>query len=151
MDPVADTPDLTEAAFDFWFRDHDHIRSPFPMYIREALREQALKRFTHWCTHLKPEAKKEVNDEIFAEKFEEILFETGMGLVVTEDEKLSIRYPFMPRIGDVIRVQEEKDAAGESKVTDRFYHKRGDEAFLKVKLIRLNTNEAWETEFELPD
>lgn len=151
MHPELDTPNMTEAAFSFWFTDHEHIRSPFPAYIQVQLRELSVKRFDSWCASLKPDAKKDVNEEILAEKFEEILFELALGMVATEDEKLSVRYPFMPRIGDVIRVQGVPDSSAESRVTDRWHFKKGDEAFLKVKLHNLETEEDWETDFELPE
>ena len=72
-------------------------------------------------------------------------------MVVTEDEKLTIRYPFMPRINDVINVQQRPDEATKSCVTDRWYMKRGDDGILKVKLKNLSTGDVWETEFELPE
>lgn len=151
MNLTIQTPDMTEAALEFWFKDHEHIRSPFPAYIRESLRDSSVSAFERWCQSIKPDAAKDINEEILAEKFEEILFEIALGMVATEDEKLTVRYPFMPRIGDVIRVQGVPDASSESKVTDRWQFKKGDEAFLKVKMLNLETGESWETEFELPE
>lgn len=72
-------------------------------------------------------------------------------MVLTEDEKLTIRYPFMPRIGDLIT---EKDAEGnqtECRVTDRYHFKKGDTAFMKIKLKNTFTQKERETEFELPE
>ncbi len=140
---------MIEKAFDFWFNDHGHIRSPFPASIRKILMEKTNAKFSDWTSKISEGAKKEVNAEILAEKFEGILFETGSGLVSTEDEKLTILYPFMPRIGDVI---DPKDAAnGKSKITSRTHLKRGDHSFLKVKLKTLDSGSEWETEFELPE
>ena len=67
---------MIEAAFGFWFSDKEHIRSPFPVYIREQLTTKALDNFFDWVKKISDQAKKDINDEIVAEKFEEILFET---------------------------------------------------------------------------
>ncbi len=140
---------MIETAYNFWFNDSGHIRSPFPVYIREILKEKASVKFSDWTSKISERAKKEINDEILAEKFEEILFETALGLVSTEDEKLTILYPFMPRTGDVINP---KDAPnGESKITRRAHLKRGDHSFLKLKLEAIDSGKEWETEFELPE
>ena len=146
-----DESDLVEAALNFWFKGHEHIRSPFPLYIQDQLKKDVTEKFNKWTANISDKAKKEVNDEIVAEKFEEMLFETAVGLVVTEDEKLTILYPFMPRIGDVMKPSEENKIQEESTVTDRHHLKRGDHAFLKIKFKSLRSEKEWETEFELPE
>lgn len=140
---------IMEAAFNFWFRDSGHIRSPFPGYIRERLKENAAVKFTDWMSKMSERAKKEINDEIITEKFEEILFETASGLVSTADEKLTILYPFMPRIGDITSPNDA--SKGESKIISRTHLRRGDHSFLNVKLKAIGTGKEWETEFELPE
>jgi len=143
--------DMMTAAFDYWFSDNGHVRSPFPFYIHEELREKAISKFLSWTQQIPIKAKKEINDEIVAEKFEEILFETALKLVITEDEKLTIRYPFLMRIGDAIKVRGVDEKIAESKAIDRWFFKKGDEAFMKVKLKNTVTGEEWETDFELPE
>lgn len=143
--------EMIEAAFNFWFSDNNHLRSPFPAYMRDKLITQATDKFIDWTNQISDKAKKEINDEILAEKFEEIIFECALNLVLTEDEKLTIRYPFMPRIDDIINDHNEKSNHGKSKVVDRFYHKKKDTAFLKLKLKTLAIGKMWETEFELPE
>ncbi len=140
---------MTDAAFNFWFNDNKHIRSPFPAYIKKNLKEKAKAKFSDWTSKISEQAKKEINDEIIAEKFEEILFETAAEFVSTKDEKLTILYPFMPRIGDIINPKD--DSKGESEIIDREHLKRGDQSFLKVKLKAINSGNEWETEFELPE
>lgn len=141
--------EMIESAFDFWLHDHEHIRSPFPEYIQSKLKGATIDRFTDWTTRVsEKDASKDVNDVVVAEKFEEILFEVAAEMVATEDEKLTILYPFMPRIGDIIK---DKDKNEDSKVLDRSHLKRGDKSFLKVKLKAINSDKNWETEFELPE
>lgn len=145
---TVESSELVEQTFNFWFSDNEHIRSPFPKYIRPILKENAVDAFFKWVSNLNPKAKEEVNDEMIAEKFEEIIFETAMGLVHTEDEKITIQYPFLPRVDDKIRNNEED--AQLSKIIDRTLTKEGDTKFLKVKLENVGDQQVWETKFELP-
>lgn len=146
--PITDSG-MIETAFNYWFNDSGHIRSPFPVYIREILKEKTTVKFSDWTSDISERAKKEINDEILAEKFEEILFEIASELVSTEDEKLTILYPFMPRIEDIINP---KDAPnGESRIIGRQHLRRGDHSFLNVKLKSIDSGKEWETEFELPE
>ena len=64
-----ESSELVEQTFNFWFTDNEHIRSPFPIYIRPILKEKAVNSFFKWVSELNPKAKEEVNDEIIAEKF----------------------------------------------------------------------------------
>ncbi len=141
---------MIEAAFQFWFNDRGHIRSPFPEPIRKTLEEKAKTKFSNWTGKLSDSAKNEIDDGILAEKFEEILFETASEMVSTEDEKLTILYPFMPRIGDII-TSKDTSTNERSEIIARQHIKRGDETFLKVKLKSLDSQKEWETEFELPE
>ncbi len=138
--------ELVEQTFDFWFNDREHIRSPFPTYIRPELRRKATDLFFNWSANLKEEAKDEMNEEMVAEKFEEIIFETATTLVKTQEERLTILYPFLPRIGD--QLKNEKGDAGH--ITDRWMKKEGDHNFMWVTCVNTFTKEKWKTSFELP-
>lgn len=147
LDPnKVESSELVDQTFDFWFNGRDHIRSPFPKYIHSELKSTSVEKFYTWASGLDANAKDEVNDTIIGEKFEEIIFEVAMSLVLTEDEKITINYPFLPRIGDEI-----DDKNNESSlVIDRSLKKKGDNLFLKINLERIISKEKWETEFELP-
>lgn len=142
-----ETSEMIQAAFDFWFSSREgHLRSPFPEYIRMDLKNQSVQVFEKWLNHLNPEAKDEMNEEIFAERFEEILFETGSKLVRTDDENISILYPFMPRVGDTV-----KDRTGKiGIIIERNIQKSGDNKFLNVLLENTEDHKQWKTSFELP-
>ena len=143
--------ELVEQTFNFWFKDNDHIRSPFPITIQPVLKQKTVKRFFEWTSGLNEKASEEMDDTMIGEKMEEILFETALGLVKTEDEKITINYPFMPRIGDEITHREdEQEEEGRSVVRDRSIEKEGDQLFLAVKLEKQSSKEKWETKFELP-
>lgn len=144
-------PEMIKAAFDFWYSDNNHLRSPFPFYIRNDLKIAATNKFLDWSQSISGETKEELNDEILAERFEEIIFELALNMVITEDEKLTVRYPFMPRIGDVTDANDPPAKPFKSRVIDRRYIKRGDQAFLRVKMKSDESREEWETEFELPE
>ena len=141
-----ESSELVEQTFRFWFSDQGHIRSPFPDYIRPALKQQATERFFDWANGINSKARDELNDEIIGEKFEEIIFETASGLIKTEDERITIHYPFLPRIGD--RLMGEGNT--ESKVIDRTLLKENDHSFLKVSMEQIDSGKKWDTKFELP-
>lgn len=145
---TVESSELVEETFKFWFTTNNHIRSPFPLYIQSQLKELAVTNFFDWAAGLSLKAKEEVNDEIIAEKFEEIIFEIALELVKTEDEKITIQYPFLPRLDDVISNPEEPSK--KNKVIDRYLYKEQDHSFLIVKLINIENEEKWETSFELP-
>lgn len=141
-----ESAELIEATFNFWYSDAEHIRSPFPDYIRTELRLLATDRFFDWAESLREEAKNDLNDEAVGEKFEEVIFETALGLVKTEDEKITILYPFLPRIGDELA-----DAAGvKNKIVDREIQVENEETYLKVKCKSIDGDKLWETRFNLP-
>jgi len=141
-----ESSDLVEQTFNFWLNDNNHIRSPFPTYIHSALKIDATKRFYHWVNELKPEAKDELNDEAIGEKFEEIIFEIATNLIKTEDERLTILYPFLPRIEDALN--DENGIA--STIVDRVLIKEKDLNFLQVSCERNESKEKWKTSFQLP-
>lgn len=142
--------DLTDAALQFWYNDHKHIRSPFPKYIRDELKNISVKRFSKWIESLTKKAEKDVNDEIVAEKFEEILFEEALKLVLTEDEKITILYPFLPRIGDKSVMTDSTNQSTERLIIDRVIVKEGEISFLKVIYQDADSDTKGETRFELP-
>ena len=61
---------------------------------------------------------RELPTEEWTEKFEEVIFETAIKLVLTVDEKLTIEYPFLPRLNDVI-YEDVKNKIGKSIIIDR--------------------------------
>ena len=135
--------ELVVQTFKFWLTDNEHIRCPFPDYIHKELKSQAILSFGAWAKSLNPKAKDEVNDEIVAEKFEEIIFETALKLVQKEDERITILYPFLPRLGDKL------DGKGD-EIIKRTLIKEKDVSYLKIRLINPDTLNEWETKFELP-
>jgi len=138
-------PEMIDVSIDFWFTSKDEIRSPFPDYIKKDLIDAAVLKFIEWDKKITTEARKEINDEILAERFEEILFEEAHKMVVTDDEKITIKYPFMLRIDDLTR-----DSNGiESKVIARKIKENDDTSFLHVTLLETDSGKKWETSFEL--
>jgi len=138
--------ELVEQTFKFWFNDNEHIRSPFPDYIQRQLKLEATDLFYNWTKKLNNKAKEELNDEIIGEKFEEIIFEQATKLIKTEDERITIIYPFLPRTGDLLKNGTETD----SQVIDRTIIKEGDTSFLKLKMKKSDSEEVWDTQIELP-
>ncbi len=144
--PTFESSTFIEATFNFWYQDNEHIRSPFPNYIQSNLKKKATDAFFNWLNNIKPEAKDELNDEAIAEKFEELIFETALPMIVTEEERITILYPFLPRSGDQLT----DDVGLESTVLDRRLEKTGDHHYLHLSCRTNETDEKWETSFELP-
>lgn len=140
-----DNNKMTHYAFQFWFSDHEHVRSPFPDYIQSELRVRATEQFQHWLNTLDLNASDEIDDQIIAEKFEQLLFESAIPLIKTEDERISILYPFLPRIGDLFR----DENGNVSNVFDRFLRTSDEISYLYIKCERVDNKEKWETAFEL--
>lgn len=141
-----ESSELVEQTFKFWFNDNEHIRSPFPSYIQSELKHSATEQFFNWAKDIDLKAKEELTDEVIGEKFEEFIFETATTLIKTEDERITILYPFLPRLGDQLKKEEEID----SSIVDRSIIKENDTSFLKLKLEHIETKEKWETQIELP-
>ncbi|MBA4298541.1 hypothetical protein SAMN03080617_00658 [Algoriphagus alkaliphilus] len=140
---------LVQETFRHWLSDHDQVRCPFPMEIHQVLRKKTFDKFYEWIDTLDQKGKEEMGDDFFREKLEELLFETGLELVESEDEKLSIYFPFLMRVGD--QVQSGDNGAGEiSKVISRRIEKEGDIKFFTVILENQKTKRSWESKFELP-
>lgn len=144
-------PGMISAALEYWLTDNQHIRSPFPKEIHEQLAKNATGAMLLWASRLSDAAKKEHNDDTLAERFEEILFESAMLLVKDEDEKITIRYPFMPRVGDPIAKTSAAVAEKTGTIVKRKIDKRGDEVFLVVEYTDADTGQIVTDEFELPE
>lgn len=144
---TVESSELVEQIFKFWFSDQGHIRTPFPNYIRPSLKKDATEKFFAWANTIDPKAKDELNDEIIGEKFEEIIFETATDMVQTDDERITILYPFLPRMGDQLNDPKED---GVSSVIDRTMLKEKDTSYLKVVLENNSSKRQWDTKFELP-
>jgi len=139
--------DFFEESFKFWFEDNEHIRTPFPEKIHKGLKEKTFRVFMEWVFELTDEEKSRMENEEIVETFEMILFNQAMELVNDEDQKITVCYPFLPRLGDVVEDKEK----GASKVIYRKLDVNKDEKkYLKVKLESESESQVWETEFELP-
>ncbi|HQV51932.1 MAG: hypothetical protein IPI00_12295 [Flavobacteriales bacterium] len=145
LEVIRKSPALHETIA-FWFSDRDHLRSPFPPEIREELTEKAAVQFHKWVNLLDPKAKGEVDDEVIGEKIEEIIFACAMELVTDVEQRITIRYPFMPRPGDPITSSD----GAESKVIARKIEKEGKDGFLMVLARETGSSKEWSTRFELP-
>lgn len=139
------TSQLVQETFDFWFKGGGHIRSPFPDYIRPDLERKSKERFHLWISNLKDSSKDEMNEEMIGEKLEEVIFDIASDLVKTEDERITILYPFLPRCGDPLI----NSSSEEGAIVDRSIVQEQDKRLLKVK-VGMKDGQVWETSFELP-
>lgn len=147
IDAVRQSPLFSEA-ITFWFTGNGHLRSPFKPEWRQQVETTAAEKFHTWLSGLKEDARHSVNDVIVSEKLEEIIFDSAMGLATTEEERITILYPFLPRVGDPISKDGSADV--DSVVTARAIVKEGQDKRMTVSAKRTANNEVWETAFELP-
>lgn len=139
--------DFFEESFKFWFTDNEQIRTPFPENIQEELKEKTFRTFMEWVFELKDEEKSKLENEEIVELFEMILFNQAMGMVKDEDQKITICYPFMPRLGDAV----DDNDRGSGKVIGRKLDVEKDEKkYLTVELKSETDMQEWEVKFELP-
>lgn len=139
--------DFFDESFKFWFEDNQHIRTPFPNEIQPQLKEKTSRVFMEWIFELSDEEKSAMANDEIAETFEMILFNQAIEMVNDEDQKITICYPFMPRLGDIVDDKEK----GACEVVGRTLDVNKDEKkYLKVKLKSETVLQEWETEFELP-
>ena len=138
--------EFMEHGFNFWFTDHEHIRSPFPEEIHDLIRINTTSVFLDWVLSMKEIELNEINEDEFVEMFETILFNEAMKLVEDEDRQLTISYPFLPRIGDKVK----HNVHGEGKIAKRkaIVSKENKKLF-RLIICSEESGQEWETEFEL--
>lgn len=139
--------EFVKKTFEFWFETNGHIRSPFPSYVVPMVKESAILQFQEWINNLPKKAEEEITDTVVCEKFEEFMFELGSHFVKTEDEKITLKYPFLPRVGDTVNKSTNHE---NSEVVFRKVLTEKDNKHLLIRAKELNTNEMWETKIELP-
>jgi hypothetical protein len=138
--------DFFDESFKFWFKDNEHIRTPFPENIQKKLKEKTFRIFMEWVYELTDKEKSDLENEEIAETFEMILFNQAMEMVEDNEQRITISYPFLPRPGDDV-VDKEK---GPSVVIAREMSVKEDEKKYLKLILENKTKSRWETEFELP-
>lgn len=139
--------DFMEHGFRFWFDKNNHIRSPFPQEIRKEIEENTFKTFLEWTWGLTEKEKREMKDEELIEMFEVVLFNEAMKIVETDDQRLTIAYPFMPRLGDTVK--DEVHGYGIIKERKPIVTK-DDKKLIELTITSDVSEKTWKTEFELP-
>lgn len=142
--------DMVAQTFNYWFADHEHVRSPFPFYVQDDVKMKAVGAFHAWMSKLNAKANEEITEEIAHEKFEEILFEQAAQLVKTDDEILTLRFPFLPRLGDPIDGGDIEGRSGENLIRGRLLVSEDKDEFMEMTVENVASAERWTTRFELP-
>lgn len=140
---------LVEVGCAFWFNDSEQVRSPFPESIQPEVKRRAQTEFLDWLDNLEDGGADVVNDDELVSVFEGFLFGEALKMVGEDnpDQALSLHFPFMPRIGDLVN----DEARGESRIMERKVESKEDnQPFMVVVLQAVNSKETWQTEFVLP-
>lgn len=137
---------LVEQGIKFWFRNNEHIRSPFPEEIKSDVSASSSEIFNEWIEGLTDKEFNEMNENDFVEMFETILFNEAMKLVEDEDQRLTISYPFLPRVGDIVN----HAANGEGIVSSRkAVVSKENKKMMELEVSSKVSGNSWKTEFEL--
>lgn len=138
---------MLDQGFEYWFTDREEMRSPFPEYMHDELRDKTSQRFTEWLDTLGKDGAAKLDGTELVEMFEMFLFNVGMSLTNDTDQQITITYPFMPRCGD--EVDDAKH--GLSNVTHReVLEKQEEKRQLRLVLKSQADDKTWETKFDLP-
>jgi hypothetical protein len=133
--------------FEYWFSNHEHIRSPFKKDIETEVRKNTSIIFMEWIKGLDDRELEKTPDSEFAEIFENILFNEAMKLTDDDDQRLTISYPFMPHVGDIV-IHKEK---GEGKITERKVSlSDANRKMFEVTVTSVKDSTVWNTQFEIP-
>lgn len=133
--------------FDYWFSNHKHVRSPFAKDIEPEVRKNTSIVFMEWIKGLESIELEKTPDSEFAEIFENILFNEAMKLTDDDDQRLTISYPFMPRVGDIVRHKEN----GGGKIIERKVSvSESNRKMFEVTVSSDNDSTVWKTQFEIP-
>lgn len=148
--------DFIDDTYKYWINGHDYVRSPFPDFIVDELISISKDKFFDWASGVDIKIRKEYDKEKLTRKLEEFIFSTAYDLVKNEDDKITICYPFLPRIGDKLKepgVEEtgENDTIADSKIYKRKITKENNCRNLKIYLKNMTTGNQWETCFLLPE
>ena len=139
--------DFVEASFTNWLEDTEDYRCPFPERMRDELAQRTLRLFMEWIFQLKNPGA--ISGEELSVKFGEIIQTVGWSLAESEDEKLSISFPSLPRVGDSVTFRSpagKVESNGEILRRQLVKTEQGQE--MRVTVL-LDTGEEYETGFEL--
>ncbi|MEI6678887.1 MAG: hypothetical protein WCL21_09790 [Mariniphaga sp.] len=135
-----------EPGLEYWFSDHEHVRSPFPHEILGEVKERTSEILFEWIEGLSEKELDEMGEDEFVEMFETILFNEAIKLVDDEDQRFTISYPFMPRLADIVKHNEN----GMGKVIGRKEIMTKEQKKMLELTVQSETSAmVWTTEFEL--
>ena len=140
---------LVEVGCAYWFNDNEEVRSPFPVEIQSEVKRRAQKEFLDFLASLAEEDAQAMNDDEMVSVFERFLFGAGLKMIDEDDLDLALtlNYPFMPRVGDLVN----NENKGESCVIERRVESKEDKKpFMVVVLQVVESKETWQTEFVVP-
>ena len=149
MADLENTNALVDVGCAYWFNDNEEVRSPFPVEIQPEVKRQAQEEFLDFLNSLAEEDAKAMTDDEMVSTFERFLFGAALKMIDKDDvdSALTLNYPFMPRVGDLVN----NETKGQSRVIARSVESlEGKKPCMILELEVVDTKEAWQTEFVLP-
>lgn len=134
-----------EPAFRFWFEDREGFRSPFPPEIQAEIFDATLRLLMEWSFALSDADRRSLSGRKMSDKLTEILFQVGLSLARSDEDRLSIRCPDLPRIGDHVDIKGRKPGT----VAQRRLVERDGHLWAHITVRIGNGADFWDTEFDL--
>ncbi len=140
---------FVDAVFQYWLEDNGDYRVPFPQYMLDELRECTLRLFLEWTFQI--EDRDSITAELLSDKFEEIIQMVGLFLARTDEDRLTIQYPSLPRLGDAVHIHLPESETRIGNVIQRDLIEDEGKMRMRVRIRFLDTGEEWETGFDITD
>lgn len=141
--------DFVDAAFQYWLEDNGDYRVPFPLYMLDELRECTLRLFLEWTFQI--ENRDLITAESLGDKFAEIIQTVGRFLAQTDEDRLTIQYPGLPRPGDEVHVHISESETRIGNVMQRDMVEDQGKMKMRVRVRFLDTGEEWGTMLDITD
>ncbi len=138
---------MLDEGFEYWFTDHEQVRSPFPVSMHNILKAKTSERFSEWLSTIGEKDASQLEKSALVEMFEMFLFNVALSLCDDKDQQITISFPFLPRCGDEVNDVNH----GLSEVISReLIEKEESKRQLRLFLATKSGEKAWQTEFDLP-
>ena len=141
------TKNYVDKAFNYWLEDRDDYRVPFPQYMLDELQECTLRLFLEWTFQI--DDQDSITAELLSEKFNEIIQMVGLSLARTDEDRLTIQYPGLPRLGDPVHFHSSESECRGTVIQRELVDDEGKMA-IHVQ-AQLDAGEEYETWFDLED
>lgn len=136
--------------FNLYLSDSPGYRSPFPKYMIKDLKEIVFYKFELWLNSFSKQELNNITQKQIKKKFEELFKKIGLKLAKKEEDKISIQYPYIPRIGDEFHdPKSDPNHKKIGKIMDRFIIREKNKKIVRLILKNKNSKKNEHIDFEI--